>query len=107
MKQEIILAAPKITVNADCFGCDHQEDEYIILKKGFLGFGKKIGVKYWCKALGIRLSPDLMNLWDMTEKECPCKFEKWKQTNSEIEDFVEIPPHIFTLKNGKIIFQLG
>lgn len=107
MKQNVTLEAPIIKVNVDCFACDHQKDEYVILKKGFLGIGRKVGVKYWCDALGIRLSSDLLNLWDMTKEQCPCHFEKWIQTNAELEEFAEIPTYVFTLKDGKVIFQLG
>lgn len=92
-------------INVDCFGCDHQQDQYITKKKGPFGIIKQQYIKYICGALNIQLSSDLLNLWDMTKEQCPCHFEKWVQTNPDITEFVIVPTYRFTLEAGKIISQ--
>lgn len=105
MKQEVILTAPKTKVKADCYGCDHCEYKEAVIKKGLFGLGKKIGYSFHCNALNIQIKSDLINLLDMKKEECPCKFEKWQQTNSDLGDFIELPTYTFKVKDNKILIQ--
>jgi hypothetical protein len=111
MKKETILTITyKNKVTIDCFGCDYEETEFIPLGlrdrlksiKTLLSYKPEYCV-HRCKALSIELSEKQLNVYDMTKEECPCHFEKWQQTNSDLADFIEVPTYQFNLIDGKII----
>ena len=120
MKTQIALTIKHpLSITVDCFGCDHCKDRIVVTKKypvvGSVVFQKLTGglisvgksrFEFYCSLLNVTLSDHQVNAFDLKPEECPCHFKNWRQTNSELVEFIDVPTYRFSLSSGGDLMTL-